>query len=171
MRFSLTEIFSCQFFWPIFIRQQELRGLPGATVTVPAPPDYRAEAPLSTIPGSEYDNQQYQQPDARVNSHLCNLAWSTEIFLTGSTFSQSSAFVDGFRTAVHGDLADAWDDLHRPPILPHALGRESESHFAEFDQIYNSGASSHLQPTFDGRILYLFHVLIFAISVLLACLC
>lgn len=108
-------------------KAEELRGLPGANVTLPAPSGYRPEAPLSTLPGSEYDNPQYQQPDAR-----------------------SSAFVDGFRTAVHGDLADAWDDVHRPPVFPHALSRESGPHFAEFDQIYNAGAGPQLQPTFDG---------------------
>jgi len=58
----------------IVILQQELRGLPGASVTVPAPSDFGVEAPLSTIPGLEYDNQQYQQPDAQVNSYHYNLA-------------------------------------------------------------------------------------------------
>lgn len=108
-------------------KTEELRGLPGSAVNVPAPSVFRPEAPLSTIPGSEYENQQHQQPDAR-----------------------SSAFVDGYRATVHGDLANAWDELHRPPVHPHAMGRESASHFTEFDQIYNAGAGSHLQPAFDG---------------------
>lgn len=57
----------------MFIYPQELRGLPGASVTVPAPSDFRHEAPLSTIPGSENDNQQYRQPDAWVNYHFCSI--------------------------------------------------------------------------------------------------
>lgn len=40
---------------------------------VPAPLDFRPEAPLSNIPGSEYDNQQYRQPDAQVNLYLYNI--------------------------------------------------------------------------------------------------
>ncbi|XP_038972790.1 peroxisome biogenesis protein 5-like [Phoenix dactylifera] len=108
-------------------KAQELKGLPEASVNVPgSSPDFRPEAPLTTFPGSEYENQQHQQLDSR-----------------------NSEFLYGFRSANHG-LEDAWDEIHRPPILPQARGREGESHFAEFEQIYNHSGSSAIQPTWDG---------------------
>ncbi|XP_008806178.1 peroxisome biogenesis protein 5-like isoform X1 [Phoenix dactylifera] len=108
-------------------KAQELKGLPGTSVNVPgSSSDFGPEAPLTTIPGSEYEGQQHQQLDAR-----------------------NSEFLHGFRTADHG-FEDAWDEIHRPPVLSHAQGREGQPHFAEFEQIYDHSGSSVLQPTWDG---------------------
>uniref|UniRef100_A0A1D1Y2M2 Peroxisome biogenesis protein 5 n=1 Tax=Anthurium amnicola TaxID=1678845 RepID=A0A1D1Y2M2_9ARAE len=110
-------------------KAQELTGLPGSSVTVPAPSQgLSPEAPLSTIPGTEADYQQYQQPGG-----------------------QSSQFLRSFHSAEHGGLEEAWNDIRPPPFHPiQAQGREIQPHFEEFDQIYDRGAGSHFQPTWDG---------------------
>ncbi|XP_072986545.1 peroxisome biogenesis protein 5 isoform X1 [Typha latifolia] len=108
-------------------KAQELNGLPGNAISVSdGSSDFRPGAPLTTIPGSEYESQQDQRLDAR-----------------------SSEFLHGFRSADHGGLADAWDEVHRPPVPPHAQFREREARFAEFEQVYNRSANI-IQPTWDG---------------------
>ncbi|KAK1273850.1 Peroxisome biogenesis protein 5 [Acorus gramineus] len=118
-------------------KTQELKGLPGTSITVPnGAPDFQSEFPLTTLPGSEYDNQQYRHPD-----------------------SQISEFLRGFHSANHGDLAEAWDGIHRPPLSSLSQGREAQAPFSEFEQIYDSGASSHGQLILDGppqRVLFNF---------------
>ncbi|OAY75051.1 Peroxisome biogenesis protein 5 [Ananas comosus] len=106
-------------------KTQELKGLPGSAVNVPeASSDYRPAAPLTTIPGSEYESQQDQRPDART-----------------------SEFLHGFHSTDHGGLAEAWDEIHRSPVFPPAQFRENEAHFEEFERVYNANP---LQPTWDG---------------------
>ncbi|CAA6670143.1 unnamed protein product [Spirodela intermedia] len=66
----------------------ELTGLPGTSVTVPSSSQgFSPEGPLSMIPGSEFENQQYRQPG-----------------------SQSSQFLSGFHSAEHGGLEEAWNE-------------------------------------------------------------
>ncbi|KAJ0986981.1 hypothetical protein J5N97_005337 [Dioscorea zingiberensis] len=109
-------------------KAQELKGLPGTSVTVPdASSDFRTEAPLSTIPGSEHEGQQYQPPDV-----------------------QNSEFLRQVHSVAHGDPAGAWGEIHQPTILPHAPGRGIAPPYAEFEQIYDQSASSLPQPTLDG---------------------
>ncbi|KAK1297659.1 Peroxisome biogenesis protein 5 [Acorus calamus] len=119
------------------MRDLELKGLPGTSITVPnGAPDFQSEFPLTTLPGSEYDNQKYRHPN-----------------------SQSSEFLWGFHSANHGDLAEAWDEIHRPPLPYLSQGREAQAQFSEFEQIYDSGASSHGQLILDGppqRVLFNF---------------
>ncbi|XP_039116820.1 peroxisome biogenesis protein 5 [Dioscorea cayenensis subsp. rotundata] len=106
-------------------KTQDLKGLPGTSVTVPD--GARTEAPLTTIPGSEYEGEQYQPPNL-----------------------QSSEFLRDFHATGHGDLAGAWDEIQRPAILPHVPGRGIEPYIAEFEQIYDRGASSFPQPILEG---------------------
>ncbi|KAK1293647.1 Peroxisome biogenesis protein 5 [Acorus calamus] len=123
-------------------KAQELKELPGASITVPnGAPHFQSEF-LSTpsLPGSEYDNQQYRPPDA-----------------------QSSEFLHGFRSANNGGLEEAWSEIHRPPGPPllssFPQGGELHPQFAEFEQIYDAGASSHGQMAYDGppqRVLFNF---------------
>lgn len=107
----------------------EVRGLPGSTVTVPeGSSDYRPEAPLSTLPGSEFENRQYQHANA-----------------------QNSEFLQGFRPAVQGEFAGAWNEAQQRPVISQPPWSDSGPRFAEFEQIYNDpGAISQLRPTFDG---------------------
>ncbi|RZS03671.1 hypothetical protein BHM03_00033870 [Ensete ventricosum] len=108
-------------------KTQELKGLPGSAVNVPGPlPDFRTEAPLSTIPGLENEGQQHHPP-----------------------VGQNNEFLARFRTADHGVLADAWNEIHQPPALQ-TQGGKIEAQFQEFEQIYNRGASSMLPPAWDG---------------------
>lgn len=111
-----------------FSEQERLKELPGTTVTGPdGSSAYGTEGPLTTLPGSESDYPQYQHPDAR-----------------------NVEFLQSFRD--HGGLAEAWDDVNRPPIPPLVQGRESQAPFAEFERIYDSSGSSHVQPTWDGKV-------------------
>lgn len=106
--------------------QETLRELPETTVRGPDGSfNYDTRGPLASLPGSESDFQQYQHPDA-----------------------QNQEFIHSFRD--HGSLADAWDEVQRPPIHPYPQGRESQAPFAEFEQIYDDGVGPHLQPTWDG---------------------
>ncbi|THU59910.1 hypothetical protein C4D60_Mb07t07010 [Musa balbisiana] len=108
-------------------KTQELKGLPGSAVNVPGPSsDFRTEAPLTTIPGLENEGQQHHQP-----------------------VGQNYEFLAGFRTADHGVLADAWNEIHQPPALQ-TQGGKIEAQFQEFEQIYNRGANSILPPAWDG---------------------
>ncbi|WOL12344.1 hypothetical protein Cni_G21110 [Canna indica] len=103
-------------------KAQEIKGLPGAAVNVPGPSsDFRTEAPLTTLPGLENEGQQHQQP-----------------------YGQNSEFLSGFRSADHGVLGDAWNEVHQPPL--HIRGGDTEARFQEFEQIYNRG----VPPTWDG---------------------
>lgn len=108
-------------------KAQELKGLPGASLTVPGTSmEYRPESSLAAIPGSEQENLQYQ-PDG-----------------------QSSQFMRGFHSADQGVLADAWNDVQQP-VVPHSQGRGNQNQFAEFEQIYNHAAgSSQVQHSLDG---------------------
>ncbi|XP_058114442.1 peroxisome biogenesis protein 5 [Magnolia sinica] len=106
--------------------QERLNELPGTTLTGPdGSHDYRTEGPLTTLPGSETEHQQFQHPNA-----------------------QNSEFLHSFR--LHEGLADAWKEIHGPTIPPHVHGSESQVQFAEFEQLYNNGVRSQLQPTLDG---------------------
>ncbi|XP_043700533.1 peroxisome biogenesis protein 5 isoform X1 [Telopea speciosissima] len=108
--------------------QERVKELPGTTITGPDTPFYSGSNDhVATLPGSEYDHQQYRHPD-----------------------TQGSEFLHSFRSADQGGFADAWDEVHRAPVPPHALGRESHPQMAEFEQIYGPGVSSQLQPTWDG---------------------
>lgn len=86
--------------------------------------------------------------------------------LTVINFGQNSEFLHGFRTADHG-LEDAWDEIHRPPVLHHAQGREGQPHFAEFEQIYDHSGSSALQPTWDGMLSDVFFLLLLLLLVII----
>ncbi|XP_077223215.1 peroxisome biogenesis protein 5-like [Tasmannia lanceolata] len=105
--------------------QERLRELPGTIPTGPVNP--LDNGPFTTLPGLESDHQQYQHPDA-----------------------QSSEFLRRVRSTDHGGLADAWDEVNRPSIPPYVQARESQAHFSNFEQIYEGGVNSHLQPTWDG---------------------
>lgn len=61
-----------------------------------------------------------------------------------------------FHATGHGDLAGAWDEIQRPAILPHVPGRGIEPYIAEFEQIYDRGASSFPQPILEGDITDIF---------------
>ncbi|KAH0459479.1 hypothetical protein IEQ34_012293 [Dendrobium chrysotoxum] len=93
------------------VNKQDLKGLPESRVTVPnASSDLRPEAQLTSIPGSEYEDQLYQQSNAQANS---------------------------YSASVLSCFEDAWGEIHRPPVLPLGGIRESEGRFAEFEQIYD----------------------------------
>ncbi|XP_078437572.1 peroxin 5 [Wolffia australiana] len=110
-------------------KAQELAGLPGTSMNVPSSSQaFGPQAPMSMIPGSEFENHQYQQPGI-----------------------QSSQFLRGFHSAEHGGLEEAWNDVQQPQFIPPSIqGRESQAHFQEFEQIYDQGATSNLQPAWDG---------------------
>ncbi|KAL0916002.1 hypothetical protein M5K25_013477 [Dendrobium thyrsiflorum] len=110
------------------MKAQDLKGLPESRVTVPnASSDLRPEAQLTSIPGSEYEDQLYQQSNA-----------------------QSSEFLRGYHSGGHGSFEDAWGEIHRPPVLPPGGIRESEGRFAEFEQIYDGSVNSNIHQTWDG---------------------
>ncbi|KAJ4758672.1 Peroxisomal targeting signal-1 receptor family protein [Rhynchospora pubera] len=111
-------------------KAEELNGLPSTGISVPeAAPGFRPDIPLSSIPGSEFEAQQSQLPDARSND-----------------------FLRGFHAADHGGLADAWDDVQRrpvlsPPPLPPAHFADNRAQFSEFERIYDAPP---VAPTLDG---------------------
>lgn len=112
----------------LLLSEQGLKELPGTTVTGhDGSSAYGTEGPLTTLPGSESDYPQYQHPDP-----------------------QTKEFLQSFRD--HGGLAEAWDDVRRPPIPPFVQGRESQPQFAEFEHIYESSGSSHIQPAWEGKV-------------------
>ncbi|KAF8414342.1 hypothetical protein HHK36_002343 [Tetracentron sinense] len=109
-------------------KTQGLKELPASTLTGPVAPSYSGtDGHLTALPGLDYDNQQFQHPH-----------------------TQGSQFLDSFHLSDQGGFADAWDDIHRPQVHPLAERRESQPYFAEFEQIYDRGVSSQLQPTWDG---------------------
>lgn len=94
-------------------KTQELKGLPGAAISVSgSSPDFRSEAPLSTIPGLENEGQQ-------------------------QLHGQNSEFLNSFRSTNDGVLADAWKEIRQPPLYTRVS--EIEPQFQEFEQIYNRG--------------------------------
>ncbi|PKA50492.1 Peroxisome biogenesis protein 5 [Apostasia shenzhenica] len=110
------------------MKAQDLKGLPESQVTVPnASSGVRSDTQLTTIPGSEYESQLYQQPDA-----------------------QSSEFLRNFRSVGHGNFEDAWDEIQQPPAFSHVGGRVNDGHLAEFEQIYDSTLNSSPHQTWDG---------------------
>lgn len=72
---------------------------------------------LATLPGSEFDQQQFLQPNA-----------------------SGSEFLRGFHSAGQSDLADAWNEIHHPPVPAHP----------ELGRIHDGGVRTQLQPTLDG---------------------
>ncbi|XP_074584433.1 peroxisome biogenesis protein 5 [Curcuma longa] len=103
-------------------KTQELKGLPGTAISVSgSSPDFRSEAPLSTIPGLENEGQQQQQ-----------------------LHGQNSEFLNSFRSTNDGVLTEAWKEIRQPPL--HMRVSEIEPQFREFEQIYNHG----LPPVWDG---------------------
>ncbi|RWR95088.1 peroxisome biogenesis protein 5 [Cinnamomum micranthum f. kanehirae] len=108
-------------------KAEGLKELPATTVTGhDGSTAYGTEGPLTTLPGSDSDYPQYQHPAPKTQE-----------------------FLQSFRD--HGGLAEAWDDVRRPPIPPFVQGRESQPQFAEFEHIYASSGSSHIQPTWEGE--------------------
>ncbi|OVA13117.1 Tetratricopeptide repeat-containing domain [Macleaya cordata] len=108
--------------------QDGLRELPGTIRTSPDASLYPGnDGQLTTLPGSEYDQQQqYQHPDA-----------------------QASEFYRGFQ-ADQGGLVDAWNEIHHSQLPPYAQPRESQAHLPEFNQFSDSAVISQHQPTWDG---------------------
>ncbi|KAG0466276.1 hypothetical protein HPP92_017856 [Vanilla planifolia] len=101
------------------MKAQDLKGLPESQVTIPdVSSDFGPEAQLKNIPGSEYENQIYQQSNA-----------------------QTSEFLRGFRAGGRGSLEDAWEEVQQFPLLPNARNRESDVHYAEFEQIFEGGVN------------------------------
>ncbi|RZC65991.1 hypothetical protein C5167_009682 [Papaver somniferum] len=105
--------------------RDSVRELPGITRT--GHPDasfYPGTDGQSALPGLEYD----QQPGA-----------------------QGSEFLHAYRADQAG-FGGVWDEIQRPQLPPFAHPREIQGapHLADFEQIYDHGASSQLQPTLDG---------------------
>lgn len=113
--------------------------------------DFRTGAPLTTIPGLETEGQQHHQPVGQVSSCFFIISCSSSRCFASNTDlqSQNYEFLAGFRTADHGVLADAWNEIHQPPALQ-TQGGKIEAQFQEFEQIYNRGANSMLPPAWDG---------------------
>ncbi|KAK9269668.1 hypothetical protein L1049_001446 [Liquidambar formosana] len=107
-------------------KQERLKEIPNLTPTTSDSPFYPRTDEHAALPGSELDHHQFMHPSNR-----------------------GSEFLNGFRSAGQGDLVDVWDDIHRP-MLPHLQGTESQTHFREFENIYDQGVSSRPQPTLDG---------------------
>ncbi|XP_015881476.1 peroxisome biogenesis protein 5 [Ziziphus jujuba] len=88
----------------------------------------------STSSGRQFD-EQYQPPQLPGSEF-------DRPFLQPGT--QGSDFIGAFRSADHGGLADAWDEIqqhsHVAPPLPHPRD-------AEFQRIYDRGPA---QPTLEG---------------------
>jgi len=63
--------------------------------------------------------------------------------------SQDSAFLHGFRTAGHGDLAQAWNEIHTLQI-PDRQHPQIESNFPQSSHIYNHSLPSQPQ-VLDGK--------------------
>ncbi|CAN6450566.1 unnamed protein product [Victoria cruziana] len=105
--------------------QERLNELPGATVAGVDATNFGAEGPLLSLPGSE---DRYDLPD-----------------------SQSSEFLQGYRSAEHGGLGEAWNEVHRSPMQPFPHGQVGQilPQLAEFEQIYNN-AGPFPQPTWEG---------------------
>ncbi|KAJ3677593.1 hypothetical protein LUZ60_003317 [Juncus effusus] len=102
-------------------KNQELNGLPQTGVSVPeSSAEFRPDIPLSTIPGSELELQQYQRPGA-----------------------PGSEFLHKFHSPDQGGFSDAWEQVQRPPAF------QPPPQFAEFEGIYNS-APAPLHPTLEG---------------------
>ena len=57
---------------------------------------------------------------------------------------QGSDFIGAFRSAEHGRLADAWDEIQHSHVSPQPAERE-------FEHIYDRGAATPLQPTLEGN--------------------
>lgn len=65
---------------------------------------------------------------------------------------QSSEFLQGYRSAEHGGLGEAWNEVHRSPMQPFPHGQVGQilPQLAEFEQIYNN-AGPFPQPTWEGK--------------------
>ncbi|KAF3774270.1 Peroxisome biogenesis protein 5 [Nymphaea thermarum] len=105
--------------------QERLNELPGATVAGVDAPNFGIESPLLSLPGSE---DKYELPD-----------------------TQGSEFLQSYRSAEHGGLGEAWNEIHRSPVqpFPHNQVGQIQPQFAEFEQIYNN-AGPFPQPTWEG---------------------
>ncbi|KAJ7963468.1 peroxisome biogenesis protein 5 [Quillaja saponaria] len=106
--------------------QERLKEIPTSTPTSAERYFYSGTGEnLAELPGSEFDKP-FLDPN-----------------------SQGSEFLHGFRSADHGGLEDAWDEIQGPNFSL-SRGRGSQVPTSELDHIYDRGARSQLQPVADG---------------------
>eukprot|EP01018_Ginkgo_biloba_P032694 Gb_28314 [translate_table: standard] len=111
--------------------QERLKELPGITGSGPnTSSELRTDGSLTSLPGSEYDQQRFQRSN-----------------------DQGSDFLSGFHLDRNG-YEDAWHEsvgIQQPPAPVHYQSREGQGQFSEFEQIYNQGVTTFQpQPAFEG---------------------
>lgn len=107
--------------------QERLKEIPTSTPTASDNRFYTETYDHATLPGSELDYPEIIHPNA-----------------------QSSDFLRGFRSADQVGLTNAWDEINHRPLVPHSQGRESQTHFHDFERIYDQGVGTQHPPNLDG---------------------
>ncbi|XP_057831950.1 peroxisome biogenesis protein 5 [Cryptomeria japonica] len=100
-------------------RLKELPALPGLGPS--ASSELGFDRPLTSLPGSEYDQEPFQRP-----------------------YHQDAEFLQRFNSAERAGYEDAWQEST-------GIKRENQDYLPEFERIYDQGVNNfHSQPTFDG---------------------